>query len=308
MSRHYRSLRERLLAKEKRPLDRTPKPIAPSPPAPLSIQRAHEVSALAVGLLALRHVEDSGRTRLHEQAISDALERVTKHLNAEQMMRLEVEAYEIIDWLVGEDEAHATDTFVAQKQDDGTVHYDPSCAVDDIVRSAVQQDFDLQITYYSSRRMELTERVISPKAIAAEVYVRAWCHKRRDERIFRMSRIRSAVPIHGQAISNPYFEHVLSEQESAQQSLEFEHLAFTLNVDEAAQKPTPTPAPATPTPPVESTRDTPATTTSKDDVAPPTQDAPPDPTPNEPPSAEPPTTDASTTEAPDDPDDQLLLF
>lgn len=228
MSKSHRSLRTRLGAKEKRPLDRTPAPIAPSPPAPLTIQRAQEVSALAVGLLVLRHVEESGRTRLQERAIADALDRVTKHLNAEQMMRLEVEAYEIVDWLLGSEPQDLTEHFIAARQEDGSVLYDPSCAVDDIVREAVHQGFDLAITYYSSRRMELNRRVISPKAIAAEVYVRAWCHERRDERIFRMSRIRSAVPVRGKAMSNPYFEHAISEQASAQQSLEFEHLAYAI--------------------------------------------------------------------------------
>lgn len=228
MSTQHRPLRARLEAKEKRPLDRAPAPIAPSPPAPLTITRAHEVSALAVGLLVLRHVEETGRTRLQEQAIGDALQRVTKHLNAEQMMRLEVEAYEVVDWLVGEDENSHPAPLVAEKRADGTIQYDPSSSIPDIVRAAAAQNFDLSITYYSSRRMEMNKRVISPKAIAAEVYVRAWCHERRDERIFRMSRIRSAVPVHGQAMKNPHFEHAVSEQQSVQQSLELERLSYDI--------------------------------------------------------------------------------
>lgn len=228
MSTKYSPLRARLQAKEKRPLDRAPAPIATAPPAPLLITRPHEVSALAVGLLVLRHVEETGRTRLQEQAIEDALGRVTEHLNAEQMMRLEVEAYEVVDWLVGEDDNDYTPHFVAKKKEDGTVAYDPSSSIPDIVRAAVDQTFDLSINYYSSRRMELNRRVISPKAIAAEVYVRAWCHERRDERIFRMSRIRSAVPVHGQAIKNPHFEHAVSEQNRVQQSLELERQSYDM--------------------------------------------------------------------------------
>lgn len=228
MSTQHSPLRARLEAKEKRPLDRAPAPIATAPPAPLTITRAHEVSALAVGLLVLRHVEETGRTRLQEQAIEDAVERVTKHLNAEQMMRLEVEAYEVVDWLVGEDKNDYAPRFIAEKEEDNTVLYDPSSSIPDIVRAAVAQTFDLSITYYSSRRMEMNRRVISPKAIAAEVYVRAWCHERRDERIFRMSRIRSAVPVEGRAIKNPHFEHAVSEQQTAQQSLELEHLSYDM--------------------------------------------------------------------------------
>src|SRR5690554_1378291 len=133
---HYRSLRERLQSKEKRPLDRTREAIAHAPPAPLSITRAHEISALAVGLLVLKHVEETGRTRLHEQAIQDSLKRVTEHLSAAQMMRLEVEAYEIVDWLVGGNGGSQSATFVAEKTESG-VRYDPSSSIPEIVREAV---------------------------------------------------------------------------------------------------------------------------------------------------------------------------
>lgn len=220
-----RSLRARLQQKERRPLDRITYPIAHAPPSPISVSRAHEISALAVGLLVLKYVEDTGRTRLHEQAIQDSLKRVTEHVTAAEMMRLEVEAYEIVDWLVGGNGASAQVTFVASRESDG-VRYDPSSSIPDIVREAVAQGFDLKVAYYSSKRMEMNTRVISPKAIAAEVYVRAWCHERKDERIFRMDRIRSAVPVNGRPITNPFFERVLSEQEDVQQSLDLEHLSF----------------------------------------------------------------------------------
>lgn len=245
---HYRSLRERLQSKEKRPLDRTREAIAHAPPAPLSITRAHEISALAVGLLVLKHVEETGRTRLHEQAIQDSLKRVTEHLSAAQMMRLEVEAYEIVDWLVGGNGGSQSATFVAEKTESG-VRYDPSSSIPDIVREAVAQGFDLKVAYYSGKRMEMNSRVISPKAIAAEVYVRAWCHERKDERIFRMDRIRSAVPIGGVAIRNHYFERVLSEQQAEQQSLELEHLSFSFGNEASYPRPSEASPAARPAPP-----------------------------------------------------------
>lgn len=228
----YRPLRERLRAKTPRPLDRVREAIAHAPPAPISLSRAHELSAMAVGLLVLKHVEESGRTRLHEQAIQDTLKRITEHLTAAQMMRLEVEAYEIVDWLVGGNGNAVNAHFVAMKKDDG-VEYDPSSSIPAIVREAVAQEFDLKITYYSAKRMEMNSRVISPKAIAAETYVRGWCHERRDERIFRMDRIRSAIPVGGKAIRNAYLERVLSEQHEAQQSLELEALSFAHDIGEA---------------------------------------------------------------------------
>lgn len=230
----YKNLRQRLNEKPKRPLDRARAPLASAPSAPIPLHRAHDLSAMIVGLMVLKYVEESGRTRLHERAIQAAIESLTDHLHPEQMMRLEVEAYEIVDWLSGPYHADAAD--VAEVTDVGVL-YDPSCTIPEMVREAVAKGFDLKVDYYSSKRAEMNTRVISPRAIAADVYVRAWCHARNDERIFRMERIRRAVPVHGQPRSNHYLEQAISEELAAQQALNFVFESYESGWDAAESRP-----------------------------------------------------------------------
>ena len=192
----HRPLDERLRERAPRTLDRVKDPIVRSPTVGMSLHSPSELAAVAVGLLVLRSVEEHGRTRLHERAIEDALQRATGALTAEEVMRLEVEAYEILDWLLGDDRPIESRPEIAHV-DDGAVVYEPEAQVIELVREAIFQGFDLKIDYFSRRRGEMNTRVITPVAIGADRYIRAWCHARRAERIFRLERIRRAVPVNG---------------------------------------------------------------------------------------------------------------
>lgn len=192
--RPWKSLRERLNERGPRKMERVTDPVVPTPSPPISVYHPHEIAAMAVGLLILRQVEETAGTRLYERSINDAIHRLTKHASAEQMMRLEVEAHEILAWLVqGEDAPRELEAF--HYRDDGTLEYDPNAPVPALVREACALGLDIKIAYFSNKRAEMNSRVISPKAIAAETYVRAYCHARKDERIFRMERIRRAKPV-----------------------------------------------------------------------------------------------------------------
>lgn len=192
--RPWKSLRERLNERGPRKMERVTDPVVPTPSPPISVYHPHEISAMAVGLLILRQVEETAGTRLYERSINDAIHRLTKHASAEQMMRLEVEAHEILAWLVqGEDAPRELEAF--RYREDGTLEYDPNAPIPSIVREACALGLDIKIAYFSNKRAEMNSRVISPKAIAAETYVRAYCHARKDERIFRMERIRRAKPV-----------------------------------------------------------------------------------------------------------------
>jgi predicted DNA-binding transcriptional regulator YafY len=41
----------------------------------------------------------------------------------------------------------------------------------------------------------LTERQVSPISLEAETYLHAYCHLRRDDRVFRISRIAELEPV-----------------------------------------------------------------------------------------------------------------
>jgi hypothetical protein len=193
-----RPLAERLESKEPRPLDRMKEPIVQDERLSVRLDRSEEVAAAAVGLMMLNMVERHGRTRLFERAIDGALERLVEDLEPAEFMRLEVEAYEVLDWLVGDDEPVSSNPEIARREGD-TVHYNADASPELILREALFQEFDVEIQYFTRKRAERNQRVISPYAIAADKYVRAWCHSRRAQRVFRIDRISRCVPVNGKA-------------------------------------------------------------------------------------------------------------
>lgn len=197
-----RPLLGRLKEKEARPLDRMKEPIVKDERFSVRLGRSEEVAAATVGLMMLDMVERTGRTRLFERAIDGALEQLTAELDPEEIMRLEVEAYEVLDWLVGDDQPVTSDLKVARREQD-VILYDPDAPLEALIREALFQEFDVRIRYFTRKRAEITERIISPFAIAADKYVRAWCHARRAQRVFRMDRISYCVPVNGREFPKP---------------------------------------------------------------------------------------------------------
>jgi proteasome accessory factor C len=65
------------------------------------------------------------------------------------------------------------------------------------VRDAVAAHRRIEIEYWSAGRDEITTRRIDPEVVffaTGEWYVGAYCHRARDERMFRVDRIRSVTP------------------------------------------------------------------------------------------------------------------
>jgi proteasome accessory factor C len=65
------------------------------------------------------------------------------------------------------------------------------------IREAVGSRARLEIEYWSAGRDELTTRRIDPEVVffaTGEWYVGAYCHRAKDERMFRVDRIRSTAP------------------------------------------------------------------------------------------------------------------
>ncbi len=65
------------------------------------------------------------------------------------------------------------------------------------IRDAVAGHARVEIEYWSAGRDEVTSRQIDPEVVffaTGEWYVGAYCHRARDERMFRVDRIRSVVP------------------------------------------------------------------------------------------------------------------
>lgn len=68
-------------------------------------------------------------------------------------------------------------------------------AVLDLLRGAVAEHRQVELTYYAFGRDEWTDRVVDPQGVftaGGRWYLSAWCHRVEDERLFRVDRVREA--------------------------------------------------------------------------------------------------------------------
>lgn len=66
-----------------------------------------------------------------------------------------------------------------------------------ILRAAVAAGTQVELEYYTYGRDELTERTVDPARVFSDQgnwYLSGWCHRADGERVFRVDRIRQAVP------------------------------------------------------------------------------------------------------------------
>jgi predicted DNA-binding transcriptional regulator YafY len=107
-------------------------------------------------------------------------------------MDLEIEVYETLLWI-----GSAIDPDWKNEEEMDPAEIDPTRGHSELVRWAIASGQDLGLSYFSRNRGELTERRITPISLEAETYIHAYCHLRRDERIFRISRIAELEPVGG---------------------------------------------------------------------------------------------------------------
>jgi hypothetical protein len=157
------------------------------------LNRVEDLAAAAVGVWVLERVAEADGTRFPLRDLRRLRERLIEPFDRPQVMALEVEAYEVLRWLVGLERPpeQASDTT------DRPIQYDPEATVMDLLRRAIAEGFDVDIQYYTQSRGSLNKRRVSPKFIRAETYLNGYCHTREDDRVFRISRIAEIVPAGG---------------------------------------------------------------------------------------------------------------
>ncbi len=164
----------------------------PDSPAEVSLHTPEERGVVALACLILENLREHGGTRVPERPLETVLRRSLATFGPKETMDIEIEAYEILLWL-----GNAIDSEWS-KQDHKTVEdINPESSYDDIIRWALGGSHDLEMDYYSRGRGELTHRRVTPISLEAETYLHGYCHLRRDERVFRLSRIADLHPVGG---------------------------------------------------------------------------------------------------------------
>ncbi len=165
----------------------------PDKPGDVMLRDADERGVVALACLLLENLREHGGTRAQGRPLDNVLRRLLGTFGPKEVMDIEVEAYEILLWIGSaiDDEWQPDD----MPQDPGDI--DHTASHSELVRWAIAGGVDLELDYYSRSRGELTHRRITPISLEAETYLHAYCHLRRDERVFRISRIGDLEPVGG---------------------------------------------------------------------------------------------------------------
>ncbi len=193
---HRRPLDDRLAERTPRADGAKPAHFLQSRPV-VRVDKPEELCALIVGAMVIQKADAFGQSRLFGRAIEGLVERATKDLTSREVMELEVEAYAIADWLVGGSPVLSADKEAIARRDGDQILYDPKASTVDLLQRAIDEEFDVKIDYFSRARGEMNTRRITPRALEAETYLRAYCHSRSDERSFRLNRVTRCVPVKG---------------------------------------------------------------------------------------------------------------
>lgn len=158
-----------------------------SPQSRIMVQDNEECACLTFSLILAFNILRQSGTILPTYKLEKLTERVLAQLNSEDVMRLEVEAYDVMEWLGG-----------ALGGEDPACEPEPSENVQrlpqgqdflKILSTAIASGSDLIMWYYTYSTGEYAARKIRPLRVDAEKYLLAYCYKRETERNFRLSRI-----------------------------------------------------------------------------------------------------------------------
>ncbi len=160
-----------------------------------------ELSATATALILASHIARFAGTALSESHLKSAQDKLLQCFTQKDAVKLEVEAYELLQWLAGAfDESWQKQTPVENTSGDQSITSEETLIR--IIQLAIAKKRDLDMQYYTGSRGEFSERRITPIEITAEKYLIAFCHLREEERVFRLSRILKLTPVRTGADEN----------------------------------------------------------------------------------------------------------
>jgi predicted DNA-binding transcriptional regulator YafY len=164
----------------------------PEGPGDILLRSADERGVVALACLILENLREHGGTRAPGRALESVLRKTLATFGPKEVMDIEVEAYELLLWI-----GNAIDPNLPRQEKTDVGELEPGASHMDVIRWAIGGHHDLDMDYYSRGRGEVTHRRITPISLEAETYLHAYCHLRRDERVFRLSRIGDLRPVGG---------------------------------------------------------------------------------------------------------------
>ncbi len=166
----------------------------PEGPGDVLLRTTDERGVVALACLILENLREHGGTRASGRALDTVLRKTLATFGPKEVMDIEIEAYEILLWI-----GRAIDPTWEAAESEGKTpgKVDEASSQVDLIHWAIASKLDLEMDYYSRGRGEFTHRQITPISLEAETYLHAYCHLRRDERVFRLTRIGALRPVGG---------------------------------------------------------------------------------------------------------------
>lgn len=172
---------------------------------PWTIEDPQTKAAVAMALVLASHLAKYASTSLSKSQLNQARDSLMHEMQARDAVNIEGEAYEMLQWFAGAiDESWKKQ---ANKSTIESISETSSEALIQIIQSAIQNHRDLEMQYYTSSRADFSERIVTPIEITAEKYLIAYCHTRKEERVFRLTRILSLAQIANESDSGPLLSY-----------------------------------------------------------------------------------------------------
>ena len=155
----------------------------------LSSDRERAVVLLAAALLD--EFAHAGAACVDRGLLDTILTKCAKGMRPRQLMRTEIEAHRIIEWLATS--LSPRGQFVSEPLE----HVHPNTTPRAILRWGIHKGRDLSFDYWDSERGELQHQTITPMALEADKYVRGISHVDKEERLFEVRRLTDLRPSEG---------------------------------------------------------------------------------------------------------------
>lgn len=154
---------------------------------PITIEDNEVRAAVAMSVILASHLTRFASTTISENALLHFREQILKTFGAHDAVLLEIEAYDLLKWFAGamNEEWMFSSPEMPQNEEQGLLDHIA------VLQRAIDEKLDLDMSYYTGARGEFSTRRITPIEIDAEKYLIAYCHTRKENRRFRLSRILS---------------------------------------------------------------------------------------------------------------------
>lgn len=170
----------------------------PDEPGEVRIESPEERGAMALACLILENLREMGGTKAPKRALESVARKALETLDRKEVMEIEIEAYEILLWI-----ASAVDPEWSRQEPEEIEEISPESSKLEMIRWAIGGHNDLMMEYYTHSRGEITRRRVTPISLEAETYLHGYCHLRRDDRVFRISRVAELHPVEDDAPWDP---------------------------------------------------------------------------------------------------------